>query len=90
MNKKADAVRTKPEPDDELLKPAETKNAYTFFNFPGKVRRKRHSWDEAVPDTNIHPTVVTFKEKRIAGVSELKYKFNYIYMMMKSNDCLTK
>lgn len=71
MNKKADSVPAKPEADDELLKPAETKNAYTFFNLPGKVRRKRHSWDDTAPDTNIHPTVVTFREKRIAGVSVL-------------------
>lgn len=71
MNKKADSVPAKPEADDELLKPAETKNAYTFFNLPGKVRRKRHSWDDTTPDTNIHPTVVTFREKRIAGVSVL-------------------
>lgn len=86
MNKKADSVPAKPQADDELLKPAETKNAYTFFNLPGKVRRKRHSWDETVPDTNIHPTVVTFREKRIAGVSVLN---SNISNQRQSNQIMT-
>lgn len=64
-------MRTKLDPIDEFLKPVETKRAYTFFNLAGQGRRKRHAWEDVVTDTNIHPTVVTFKDKRVAGVSTL-------------------